>query len=71
MQEQRNNEKEENKGLGYYFGFKEVFTYFFRKKDPDNKPNFSLKAMHTINKISIVMFLVGVIFFIFKLYVLR
>ncbi|MEL7147410.1 MAG: DUF6728 family protein [Bacteroidota bacterium] len=70
MQEEKKNKREE-KGLGYYFGFKEVFTYFFRKKDPDNKPNFSLKAMHTINKISIVMFLVGVIFFIFKLYVLR
>ncbi len=64
-------EKKEQKGLGYYFGFKEVFTYFFRKKDPTKKSNFSLKAMHTVNKISIVMFLVGIIYFIFKLYVLR
>ena len=70
MQEEKKEEREE-KGIGYYFGFKEVFTYFFRKKDPNNKPNFSLKAMHTINKISIVMFLVGLIFFIFKLFVLR
>ena len=66
MQEQRNNEKEENKGLGYYFGFKEVFTYFFRKKDPDNKPNFSLKAMHTINKISILLFLIALIIWIVR-----
>lgn len=70
MQEEKKDEREQ-KGLGYYFGFGEVFTYFFRKKDPNNKPNFSLKAMHTINKISIVMFLAGLIFFIFKLYVLR
>ena len=70
MQEE-NKEEREQKGVGYYFGFKEVFTYFFRKKDPNNKANFSLRTMHTINKISILMFLVGLTFFIFKLYVLR
>ena len=71
MQKLMEEEKKEQKGVGYYFGFKEVFTYFFRKKDPNRKSNFSLKAMHTINKISIVMFLLGVIFFIFKIFVLR
>ncbi|MEJ8802372.1 DUF6728 family protein [Pontibacter sp. H249] len=49
------------KGL---FDFKEVATYFFRKKDPNRKTNFNLRAMHTINKISIVMFLAGAIYFI-------
>ena len=50
------------KGL---FDFKEVATYFFRKKDPNRKSNFNLRAMHTINKISILMFLAGAIYFIF------
>ncbi len=49
------------KKMSYYFDFSEVLTYFFRKKNPDSKANFSLKAMHTVNKISIIMFLIGVI----------
>jgi len=57
--------------MGYYFGVKEVFTYFFRKKDPNRKSNYSLKAMHTVNKVSIVMFLLGVTYFLIKIFVLR
>ena len=49
------------KKISYYFDFSEVLNYFFRKKDPNSKANFSLKAMHTVNKISIIMFLIGVI----------
>jgi hypothetical protein len=49
------------KGL---FDFKEVGTYFFRKKDPNRKTNFNLRTMHTINKISLLMFLAGAIYFI-------
>jgi len=41
-----------------FFGLGEVFGYFFRKKDPNSKADFSLKAMHTVNKISMFMFLV-------------
>jgi hypothetical protein len=48
-------------------GFQEVISYFFRKKDPSRPQNFNLRAMHTINKISILMFLIGVLFLIFKL----
>ena len=55
-----------NKKLSYYFDFSEVANYFFRKKDPKRKTNFSLKAMHTVNKISIIMFLLGVLFIIFR-----
>ncbi|MFT2007558.1 DUF6728 family protein [Pontibacter sp. 13R65] len=51
------------KGL---FDFSEVATYFFRKKDANRKSNFNLRAMHTINKISIVMFLLGLVYFIIK-----
>ena len=54
------------KKLSYYFDFSEVANYFFRKKDPKRKTNFSLKAMHTVNKISIIVFLLGVIFIIFR-----
>ncbi|WP_017729931.1 DUF6728 family protein [Nafulsella turpanensis] len=52
--------------LADYFKLGEVFGYFFRKKDPNRPTNFSLKAMHGINKLSILMFLAGVIFMILK-----
>lgn len=48
-------------------GLQEVLTYFFRKKDPSAPGNFNLRAMHTINKISILMFIIGVIMVIIKL----
>jgi hypothetical protein len=40
------------------FDFREVATYFFRKKDPNRKTNFNLRSMHFINKLSMLMFLV-------------
>ena len=51
------------KGL---FDISEVLTYFFRKKNPNRKTNFNLRTMHTINKISMLMFLAGVVYFIIK-----
>lgn len=54
-------ENEEKKDIGYYFNFSEVLTYFFRKKDPNRKTNFNLRMMHGINKISILIFLFGVV----------
>lgn len=48
-------------------GSGEFFSYFFRKKDPARPQNFNIAAMHTINKISILMFLIGLIMLIIKL----
>ncbi|MFL2996383.1 MAG: DUF6728 family protein [Cytophagales bacterium] len=53
--------KKKQSKISYYFDFSEVLNYFFRKKDPNNKSSFSLKAMHTVNKVSIIIFLIGVI----------
>jgi hypothetical protein len=44
--------------LREFFQLNEVLTYFFRKKDPSRPTGFNLRAMHTINKISMLMFLV-------------
>lgn len=52
-----------------FFQLGEVGNYFFRvfrKPDPNNKPNFNLRMMHGINKISILMFLFAVIVWIMK-----
>lgn len=63
MEKRETKQKEEKVN---YFDFTEVLTYFFRKKDPNRPKSFNLKAMHTINKISILMFLGAVIVMIVR-----
>lgn len=53
-------------GLKEFFKMGEVGGYFFRKKDPSRPNNINIKMMHGINKISIIIFLLGVIFIILK-----
>lgn len=43
------------------FDFTEVFTYFFRKPDPNRKSTFNLRVMHGINKVSILIFIICLI----------
>lgn len=59
--------EEKKRSLKEFFSLGEVGGYFFRKKDPNRKPDFTLRAMHGINKISIVVFLLGVLYLIYKL----
>ena len=59
-------DKNEKKGLGYFFDLSEVWNYYFRKKDPNRKPDLNLRMMHGINKIAIVMFLLATIYIIYK-----
>jgi hypothetical protein len=49
-----------------FLGLGEVLTYFFRRKDSSRPVNFNIRAMHWINRISIAIFLVGVLFIILK-----
>ena len=68
MEEQHGNRditKKRNRLIDF-FKMGEVGGYFFRKKDPSRPVNFNLKMMHGINKISIVVFLLGIIFLILK-----
>ena len=51
------------KGL---FNFGPAFGYFFRKNDPNRHSNFNLRTMHFINKLSMAMFLVGLIVMFFR-----
>ncbi len=57
--------------LKEYFSFGEVGGYFFRKKDPSRPTNINIKMMHGINKISIVVFLLGVIYLLVRHLLLR
>ncbi len=49
-----------------FFSMGEVGGYFFRSKEKNKTNNVNLKMMHGINKISIVMFLLGVIYLVIK-----
>lgn len=60
------DDQKEKPSTEEYFKLGEVFGYFFRKKDPNKKPNFNLRMMHGINKISIIIFLAGMIYLISK-----
>lgn len=58
---------EKNKGkLKEFFSLGEVGGYFFRRKDSPRPVNINLKMMHGVNKISIIIFLLGVFYLIFK-----
>jgi hypothetical protein len=65
MEIQAGNQKNKN-GIKEFFSLGEVGGYFFRKKDPSRPSNINIKMMHGINKISIIVFLLGVIFLIAK-----
>ncbi|UZD22362.1 DUF6728 family protein [Algoriphagus halophytocola] len=49
--------------------FGHYFTRVFQKPDPNQKSNFNLRMMHGINKISIVVFLLALIFWIVKRFI--
>lgn len=58
-----------NNNFKEFFKMGAVGNYFFRvfsKQDPNNKPNFNLRMMHGINKISILVFLAAMVLWIIK-----
>ncbi len=60
------DDKNEKGGLKEFFQLGEVFTYFFRKKDKENRPDFSLRSMHFVNKFSMTVFLLAMLYLLFK-----
>jgi hypothetical protein len=60
------NEKAKNTSWKEFFTLGEVGGYFFRKKDPSRPSNINIKMMHGINRISIIIFILGIIFLILK-----
>ena len=66
QEEQKQQQENSNQEKVNYFDFSEVLGYFFRKKDPTRPKNFNIRAMHTINKISILMFLFAVVVMIVR-----
>lgn len=65
MEKQTTGEKKKL-SIREFFTLGEVGGYFFRKKDPSRPSNINIRMMHGINKISIAIFLVGVLYLILK-----
>jgi hypothetical protein len=65
------SQEEQKQKLGWreFFKMGEVGEYFFRKKDPSRPNNISLKMMHGVNKLSIAIFLIAVIYLVVKRFV--
>jgi hypothetical protein len=59
-------DKKKGGGLREFVRLGEVGGYFFRKKDPNRPSNVNIRMMHGINKISIIVFLLGVLFLVLK-----
>lgn len=51
------------------FNFGPMLGYFFRKDDPTRATNFNLRTMHFINKLSMAMFLVGLMVLIYRWFI--
>ena len=66
METHQAGEQKNKRGWKQFFSLGEVGGYFFRKKDPSRPSNINIKMMHGINKISIVVFLLGVLYLILK-----
>ncbi len=58
--------KHDRPTLKEYLALGEMWGYFFRKKDPNRPSNFNLRMMHGINKISILIFLAGIVYLVIK-----
>ena len=69
MTESSDKEKENTSQRTWkvFFSLGEVGGYFFRKKDPNRPSNINLRMMHGVNRISIIIFLLGVLYLIYKL----
>ena len=60
------NKEEKKNSVKDFFTLGEVGGYFFRKKDPNRPDNINIKMMHGVNRISIIIFLVAVLYLIIK-----
>jgi len=58
--------KKERASTKEYLQFKELFNYFFRKKSGDKKADFSLRSMHFVNKFSMAVFLMAILYLVIK-----
>ena len=64
--EDKGSDTEPKKSKKKFFQLGEVAGYYFRKKDPTRFSDINVRMMHGINKISIIVFLLGIIYIILR-----
>jgi len=69
MENQQGKADKKKLSVREFLSLGEVGGYFFRKKDPSRPVNINIKMMHGINKISIIVFLLGVLYLILKRFI--
>lgn len=69
MENKTGPEDKKKLSLREFFSMGEVGGYFFRKKDPNRPTNINIKMMHGINKISIAIFLVAILYLVLKRFI--
>ncbi len=69
MENQSGTGEKKKLSVREFLSLGEVGGYFFRKKDPSRPMNINIRMMHGINKISIAVFLVGVLYLILKRFI--
>ncbi|MCW5911890.1 MAG: hypothetical protein KIT62_12490 [Cyclobacteriaceae bacterium] len=69
MEKQSTTEEKKKLSIREFFTLGEVGGYFFRRKDASRPSNINIRMMHGINKISIVVFLAGVLYLILKRFI--
>lgn len=58
--------KNKRSSLREFFSLGEVGGYFFRKRDPNRPTNINIRMMHGVNKLSIAIFLVAIVYLILR-----
>jgi hypothetical protein len=66
MENHHTTEQKKKLSFREFISLGEVGGYFFRKKDPSRPSNINIRMMHGVNKISIAIFLMAVIYLIAK-----
>jgi hypothetical protein len=66
MENQKGTGEKKKLSVREFLSLGEVGGYFFRKKDPSRPLNINIRMMHGINKISIAVFLLAVLYLILK-----
>jgi hypothetical protein len=66
IEEQNKQAQKSTSGLKNFFKVGDVFGYFFRKNDPSKPQNYTVRTMHGINRFSMLVFVVAVIYLVLK-----
>jgi hypothetical protein len=64
--QEHTSEKKSSGGIKNFFRVGDVLGYFFRKPDPSKPQNYTVRTMHGINRFSMLVFVIAVIYLVLK-----